>query len=46
MIKILGFSTPGPYLFRPESERGPKHALGLQLKTDTDETLGPGICVV
>ena len=42
-INFPGFSTPGPYLFRPESERGPKHVLGLQLKTEIDETLGPGM---
>ena len=39
---FLGFSTPGPYLFRPESERGPNHVLGMQLKKDNSETLGPG----
>ena len=41
-FNLVGFSTPGPYRFRPESVRGPKHQLGMKLKTDDGESLGPG----
>ena len=43
MFVLVGFSTPGPYLFRPASERGPTHKLGMKLQSDDAETLGPGI---